>query len=170
VVGAWRWGGGGGGWIRGGGDRSGGWRQGHLSLSFTAVDLLPSSPPAVQSPDTSTPCRCFRPATYQGVPKVDECGLAEIGNSKEETRGTQFRQVRAACKFYTTSCMLRSSGLIGCDYKMMRMREKGPCRALYSPRGRVTGRFRERVLVVYVYESFIQYKACIASYPSTSPP
>jgi hypothetical protein len=28
--------------------------------------------------------------------RVDECGLAEIGNSKEETRGTQFRQVRAA--------------------------------------------------------------------------
>jgi hypothetical protein len=27
----------------------------------------------------------------RGVPKVDECGLAEIGNSKEETRGTQFR-------------------------------------------------------------------------------
>jgi hypothetical protein len=32
----------------------------------------------------------------RGVPKVNECGLAEIGNSKEETRGTQFRQVRAA--------------------------------------------------------------------------
>jgi hypothetical protein len=32
----------------------------------------------------------------RGVPKVDECGLAEIGNSKEETRGTHFRQVRAA--------------------------------------------------------------------------
>jgi hypothetical protein len=32
----------------------------------------------------------------RGVPKVDECGLAEIDNSKEETRGTQFRQVRAA--------------------------------------------------------------------------
>jgi hypothetical protein len=32
----------------------------------------------------------------RAVPKVDECGLAEIGNSKEETRGTQFRQVRAA--------------------------------------------------------------------------
>jgi hypothetical protein len=32
----------------------------------------------------------------RGVPKVDECGLVEIGNSKEETRGTQFRQVRAA--------------------------------------------------------------------------
>jgi hypothetical protein len=32
----------------------------------------------------------------RGVPKVDECGLAEIGNSKEETCGTQFRQVRAA--------------------------------------------------------------------------
>jgi hypothetical protein len=31
-----------------------------------------------------------------GVLEVDECGLAEIGNSKEETRGTQFRQVRAA--------------------------------------------------------------------------
>jgi hypothetical protein len=32
----------------------------------------------------------------RGVPEVDECGLAEIGNSKEESRGTQFRQVRAA--------------------------------------------------------------------------
>jgi hypothetical protein len=32
----------------------------------------------------------------RGVPEVDECGLTEIGNSKEETRGTQFRQVRAA--------------------------------------------------------------------------
>jgi hypothetical protein len=31
----------------------------------------------------------------RGVPEVDECGRAEIGNSKEETRGTQFRQVRA---------------------------------------------------------------------------
>jgi hypothetical protein len=52
---------------------------------------------------------------------------------------------------YPTSCMLRSSRLIGCDYKMMRnLREKGPCLALYSPVGRVTGWFRERVLVVYV--------------------
>jgi hypothetical protein len=41
--------------------------------------------------------------------------------------------------------------LIGCDYKMMRnLREKGPCLSLYSPGGRVTDRFRERVLVVYV--------------------
>jgi hypothetical protein len=32
----------------------------------------------------------------RGEPEVDECGLADIGNSKEETRGTQFRQVRAA--------------------------------------------------------------------------
>jgi hypothetical protein len=32
----------------------------------------------------------------RGVPEVDECGLAEIGNLKEETCGTQFRQVRAA--------------------------------------------------------------------------
>jgi hypothetical protein len=46
--------------------------------------------------------------------------------------------------------MLRSSGLIGCDYKMMHMREKGPYLALYSPGGRVTSRFRERVLVVCV--------------------
>jgi hypothetical protein len=30
------------------------------------------------------------------------------------------------------------------------MREKDPCLALYSPGGRVKGRFRERVLVVYV--------------------
>jgi hypothetical protein len=32
----------------------------------------------------------------RGVPEVDECGLAKIGNLKEETRGTQFRQVWAA--------------------------------------------------------------------------
>jgi hypothetical protein len=32
----------------------------------------------------------------RGVPEVDEWGLAEIGNSKEGTCGTQFRQVRAA--------------------------------------------------------------------------
>jgi hypothetical protein len=32
----------------------------------------------------------------RGVPEVDECGLAEIANSKEETRGTQFGKVRAA--------------------------------------------------------------------------
>jgi hypothetical protein len=31
-----------------------------------------------------------------GVPEVDECGLAEIGNSNEETRGTQFTQFWAA--------------------------------------------------------------------------
>jgi hypothetical protein len=30
------------------------------------------------------------------------------------------------------------------------MIEKGPCLALYSPRGRVTSRFEERVLVGYV--------------------
>jgi hypothetical protein len=50
--------------------------------------------------------------------------------------------------------MLHSSRLIGCDYKMMHnlmhMRGEGPCLALYSPGGRVTGRFRVRVLVVYV--------------------
>jgi hypothetical protein len=32
----------------------------------------------------------------RGVPEVDECGLAEIFNSKEETHGTQFIQVQAA--------------------------------------------------------------------------
>jgi hypothetical protein len=50
--------------------------------------------------------------------------------------------------------MLRSSGLIGCDYKVMRnlmhLSGEGPCLTLYSPGGRVTSRFSERVLVVYV--------------------
>jgi hypothetical protein len=32
----------------------------------------------------------------RGVPEVDERGLTEISNSKEETCSTQFRQVRAA--------------------------------------------------------------------------
>jgi hypothetical protein len=55
------------------------------------------------------------------------------------------------------SCMLRGSGLIGCDYKMVQSDayerdeiERGPCLALYSPGGRVTSRFRERVLVEFV--------------------
>jgi hypothetical protein len=30
------------------------------------------------------------------------------------------------CAYYPMFCMLRSSGLIGCDYKMMRMRERVP--------------------------------------------
>jgi hypothetical protein len=53
---------------------------------------------------------------------------------------------------------------------MRNPREKGPCLALYSPGDRVIGRFRERVLVVYVKESSTQYMVCIASYPGTSPP
>jgi hypothetical protein len=61
----------------------------------------------------------------KGSTEVDECGLAEIGNSKKETRGTQFRQVRAAMCKYPTSCMLRSFGLIGCVYKMMQMMREG---------------------------------------------
>jgi hypothetical protein len=55
---------------------------------------------------------------------------------------------------YPTSYMLRGSGLIGCDYKIMQSGayerddlERGPCLALYSPGGRVTSRFRESVLV-----------------------
>jgi hypothetical protein len=40
--------------------------------------------------------------------------------------------------------------LIGCVYKIMRMRERGPCLALYSPGGRVTSWFEERFLVGYV--------------------
>jgi hypothetical protein len=32
----------------------------------------------------------------KGSTEVDECVLTEIGNSKEETCGTQFRQVRSA--------------------------------------------------------------------------
>jgi hypothetical protein len=35
-------------------------------------------------------------AVPREVPKVDERGTTEIDNSKEETRGTQFRKVRAA--------------------------------------------------------------------------
>jgi hypothetical protein len=46
--------------------------------------------------------------------------------------------------------MLRSSGLIGCDYKMIRNEREGSLPRLIYPGGRVTGRFRERVLVVYV--------------------
>jgi hypothetical protein len=37
----------------------------------------------------------------RGVPEVYECGLAEIGNSKEETSDTQFRQVRAATRDFS---------------------------------------------------------------------
>jgi hypothetical protein len=47
--------------------------------------------------------------------------------------------------------------LIGYDYKMMQSyavrwddQERGPYLALYSPGGRVTSRFRERVLVEYI--------------------
>jgi hypothetical protein len=53
--------------------------------------------------------------------------------------------------------MLRGSGLIRCDYNLMQSDayelddlERGPCLALYSPGGRVTSRFMERVLVEYV--------------------
>jgi hypothetical protein len=53
--------------------------------------------------------------------------------------------------------MLCGSGLIGCDYKMVQSDayerdeiERGPSLALYSSGGRVTSRFRERVLVEYV--------------------
>jgi hypothetical protein len=53
--------------------------------------------------------------------------------------------------------MLRSFELIGCDYKMMQSGayelddiERGPCLTLYSSEGRVTSRFRKRVLVEYV--------------------
>jgi hypothetical protein len=53
--------------------------------------------------------------------------------------------------------MLRGSGFIGCDYKMMQSDayerddlERGPYLALYSPGDRVTSRFRERVLAEYV--------------------
>jgi hypothetical protein len=59
--------------------------------------------------------------------------------------------------------MLRSSGLIGCDYKMMRMREKGPCLALYSLGGRVTGRFwgestsRVRLGVLYTVQGMYNF-------------
>jgi hypothetical protein len=37
--------------------------------------------------------------------------------------------------------MLRSSGLIGCVYKMMRVGDRDPCLTLYSSGGSVTSRF-----------------------------
>jgi hypothetical protein len=52
----------------------------------------------------------------------------------------------------------------------MRERERGPCLALYSLGGRVTSRFGERVLVVYVEEFFTWFRICGASYLSTPPP
>jgi hypothetical protein len=86
----------------------------------------------------------------RGVPEVDECGLAEIGNSKEETRGTQFRQVWAA------RCVipyLLYAAQLWIDWVCLQddayIRERGPCLALYSPGGRVASRFEERVLVGY---------------------
>jgi hypothetical protein len=38
--------------------------------------------------------------------------------------------------------MMCSSGLIGCVYKMMHMRDRGPCIALYSSRDGVTRQFK----------------------------
>jgi hypothetical protein len=51
---------------------------------------------AVSSADPSAENEGVAAVEGDGWLEVDECGLAEIGNSKEETRGTQFRQVRAA--------------------------------------------------------------------------
>jgi hypothetical protein len=54
-------------------------------MKIEAVEFAMRS--SARTPTWRASCRCFRP---------DECGLAEIGIAKEETRGTQFRQVRAA--------------------------------------------------------------------------
>jgi hypothetical protein len=90
----------------------------------------------------------------RGVPEVDECGLAEIGNSKEETRDTQFRQVRAAkcvIPYVLYAAWLWIDWVrLQDDAILSRERERGPCLALYSSRGRVTSRFKERVLVEYI--------------------
>jgi hypothetical protein len=75
-----------------------------LGVGFGGVDprvLFISSCPGFTgltgALDRSDRCEPFVDLNLpMGVPEVDECGLAEIGNSKEETRGTQFRQVRAA--------------------------------------------------------------------------
>jgi hypothetical protein len=70
--------------------------------------------------------------------------------------------------------MLRSSELIGCDYKMMRnLREKGPCVTLYSLGGRVTGqgestsRVRLRVLCTVhgMYSFLSEYFSTIVLAP-----
>jgi hypothetical protein len=60
-------------------------------------------------------------------------------------------------------CMLCSFGLIGCVYKMMRMRERGGlCLALYSSGGRVTSRFEEstsrvRLGVLYIVQDMYSF-------------
>jgi hypothetical protein len=55
-------------------------------MKIEAVEFAMRS--SARAPTWRASCRCFIPETYQ---EVDECGLAEIGNSKEETRGTQFK-------------------------------------------------------------------------------
>jgi hypothetical protein len=76
--------------------------------------------------------------------------LVEIGNSMEKTCGTQFRQVRA------TRCVIPYvlyAAWLWIDWMCLQddayERDRGPCLALYSPGGRVTSRFEERVLVGY---------------------
>jgi hypothetical protein len=69
---------------------------------------------------------------------------------KEETRGTQFRQVRAArCVIF----YVLYAAQLWIDWVCLQddayERERGPYLALYGPGGRVTSRFEERVLVGY---------------------
>jgi hypothetical protein len=69
-------------------------------LKYVEVELLGSwismRSTLAQSPQQEEVVAVLDRQPSKGVPEVDECGLAEIGNSKEETRGTQFRQVHAA--------------------------------------------------------------------------
>jgi hypothetical protein len=89
-----------------------------------------------------TPLSVFSTSNLlRGVPEVDECGLTEISNSKEETRGTQFRQGRAArcvipyvlyaAWLWIDWVRLHDDAILTCE------RERGPCLALYSPGGRL---------------------------------
>jgi hypothetical protein len=73
---------------------------------------------------------------------------------KEETRDTQFRQVRAArcvIPYILYAAWLWIDWVrLQDDAILSREKERGPCLALYSPGGRVTSGFRERILVEYV--------------------
>jgi hypothetical protein len=67
----------------------------HLGNGFVLLGCLGSSAVRlVFASGTSASVGVLDQQLTKESTEVDECGLAEIGNSKEETRGTQFRQVR----------------------------------------------------------------------------
>jgi hypothetical protein len=73
------------------------WRsQKHLPLSFLQKSLILIHHPRKWCTSMSPPVGVLDRQPTKGSTRSRWMWLAEIGNSKEETRGTQFRQVRAA--------------------------------------------------------------------------